>query len=75
MFDIDDFKGVNDKYGHQVGDEVLIKLTKEVKKTISKNDIIGRYGGEEVIVLLPNVDKNKAFNKEFFFLYIATLSL
>ncbi len=65
MFDIDDFKGVNDKYGHQVGDEVLIKLTKEVKKTISKNDIIGRYGGEEVIVLLPNVDKNKAFNKEY----------
>ena len=62
MFDIDDFKGVNDKYGHQVGDEVLIKLTREVKKTISKNDIIGRYGGEEFIVLLPNCDKNKAIS-------------
>ena len=60
MFDIDDFKGVNDKYGHQVGDEVLIKLTKEVKRTIGKSDIIGRYGGEEFIVLLPNVDKSKA---------------
>lgn len=62
MFDIDDFKGINDIYGHQVGDEVLIKLTKEVKKTISKNDIIGRYGGEEFIVLIPNVDRNKVIN-------------
>ncbi|MGN0144316.1 MAG: tetratricopeptide repeat-containing diguanylate cyclase, partial [Clostridium sp.] len=62
MFDIDDFKGVNDKYGHQIGDKVLIKLTKEVKKTINKNDIIGRYGGEEFIVLIQNVDKIKAVN-------------
>ena len=62
MFDIDDFKGVNDKYGHQTGDEVLVKLTKEVEKCISKRDIIGRYGGEEFIVLLPNVNKEKAIN-------------
>ncbi|MBS6561055.1 MAG: diguanylate cyclase, partial [Clostridiales bacterium] len=47
IIDIDDFKGVNDKYGHQVGDEVLIKLTKEVKRSIGRSDIIGRYGGEE----------------------------
>ena len=62
MFDIDDFKGVNDKYGHQTGDEVLVKLTKEAKKCIGKGDIIGRYGGEEFIVLLPNVNKEKAMN-------------
>ena len=62
MFDIDDFKSVNDRYGHQVGDEVLVKLTKEVKKCIGKEDIIGRYGGEEFIVLLPNVNKEKAMN-------------
>ncbi len=62
MFDIDDFKGINDKYGHQTGDEVLVKLTKEVKKAISKGDTIGRYGGEEFIVLLPNVNKEKAMN-------------
>ena len=62
MFDIDDFKGINDKFGHQIGDEVLIKLTKEVKKCINKNDIIGRYGGEEFIVLIPNVDEEEAFN-------------
>lgn len=62
MFDIDDFKGVNDKYGHQTGDEVLVKLTMEVSKCIGKNDIIGRYGGEEFILLLPNVNKEKAIN-------------
>lgn len=60
MFDIDDFKGVNDKYGHQTGDEVLVKLTTEVNKCISKGNIIGRYGGEEFILLLPNVNKEKA---------------
>jgi diguanylate cyclase (GGDEF)-like protein len=60
MFDIDDFKGVNDKYGHQTGDEVLVKLTTEVNKCIGKNDIIGRYGGEEFILLLPNINKEKA---------------
>ncbi|WP_242954068.1 diguanylate cyclase [Clostridium puniceum] len=62
MFDVDDFKGVNDRYGHQTGDEVLIKLTKEVNKCISKSDIIGRYGGEEFILLLPNVNKEKAIS-------------
>lgn len=62
MFDIDDFKGVNDKYGHQTGDEVLVKLTKEVKRCITKKDIIGRYGGEEFIVLLPDTDESKALS-------------
>lgn len=62
MFDIDDFKGINDKYGHQTGDEVLVKLTKEVMASIRQEDIIGRYGGEEFIVLLPNVDNEKAIN-------------
>lgn len=62
MFDIDDFKGVNDKYGHQTGDEVLVKLTSEVKKCITKKEVIGRYGGEEFIVILPDVDERKATN-------------
>lgn len=60
MFDIDNFKSVNDNYGHQKGDEVLIKLAKEVKMCITKDDIIGRYGGEEFIVILPNRNENQA---------------
>ena len=62
MFDIDDFKGVNDKYGHQTGDEVLVKVVKEVKKSIYKNNIIGRYGGEEFLILIPNADEEKMIN-------------
>ena len=63
MFDIDDFKGINDKYGHQTGDEALIKLVKEVEKCLGSKDIIGRYGGEEFIILCPSIDREMAFNK------------
>lgn len=62
MFDIDDFKGINDKYGHQTGDEVLVKLVSEVKKSVERKDIIGRYGGEEFIILLPDTNQEKAIN-------------
>lgn len=62
MFDIDDFKGVNDKYGHQTGDEVLVKVIKEVMMSISKNDIVGRYGGEEFLILIPDADEEKVIN-------------
>ncbi|WP_252212721.1 diguanylate cyclase [Clostridium sp. CMCC3677] len=61
IFDIDDFKGVNDRYGHQTGDEVLIKLTQEVKKCLSKEDVFVRYGGEEFIILLPEKSEEDAY--------------
>jgi diguanylate cyclase (GGDEF)-like protein len=54
LFDIDDFKKVNDKYGHTVGDEVLIEITKLVQAAIGDTDCIGRYGGEEFLIFLPN---------------------
>lgn len=54
MFDIDDFKKVNDTYGHSAGDEVLIELSKLLKKEGRNSDIIARNGGEEFIILLPN---------------------
>jgi len=54
LFDIDDFKRVNDVHGHAVGDEVLVEITKLVKKTIRDMDCLGRYGGEEFLILLPN---------------------
>ncbi|WP_315077612.1 diguanylate cyclase [uncultured Clostridium sp.] len=61
IFDIDDFKGVNDRYGHQTGDEVLIKLTQEVKNCLSKEDVFVRYGGEEFIILLPDKSEEEAY--------------
>ncbi len=55
MIDIDHFKQVNDTYGHEVGDIVLKALSKRCKSCIKETDIIGRYGGEEIVILLPEV--------------------
>lgn len=52
MFDIDHFKNINDSYGHQVGDQVLIQLSVLVHDTIRHSDIFGRWGGEEFMLLL-----------------------
>ncbi len=54
MLDIDNFKKINDTYGHDVGDLVLIALVNTIKQIIRKNDIFIRYGGEEFIIILPN---------------------
>ncbi|MBC3767827.1 GGDEF domain-containing protein [Neptunicella marina] len=60
VFDLDYFKRVNDNYGHLVGDWALIQATKAVKQVCRANDIIGRMGGEEFAILLPNCAKDKA---------------
>jgi len=58
MIDIDFFKRVNDTYGHLIGDEVLINISKLVKKNIRSDDIFARWGGEEfVLVFNTNIDK------------------
>ncbi|MGE5376564.1 MAG: GGDEF domain-containing protein [Bacteroidota bacterium] len=54
MVDLDHFKQVNDTYGHIVGDEVLKKLATELRGHIRHPDVIGRYGGEEFLVVLPH---------------------
>ena len=54
MLDIDSFKKVNDTYGHKVGDDVLVSLSKLLEELSRKSDIISRWGGEEFIILLPN---------------------
>lgn len=61
MFDLDHFKNINDKFGHQTGDEVLKKVCQIVKSSIRKDDICGRYGGEEFIVILPNTTISAAY--------------
>jgi diguanylate cyclase (GGDEF)-like protein len=60
MIDIDNFKKINDKYGHGVGDNVLKTFAKEVKKILRKSDIIIRFGGEEFLVVLPNTNIDNA---------------
>ncbi|GAB6188561.1 hypothetical protein JCM30566_03000 [Marinitoga arctica] len=56
LIDIDDFKKVNDKYGHQKGDEILVELVNSLKGNLRDFDIVCRYGGEEFLTILPNTD-------------------
>ena len=56
LFDIDDFKVVNDNHGHQSGDEVLFQTAELLKKSIRASDILVRYGGDEFLVLLFNIN-------------------
>ncbi|WP_448516928.1 diguanylate cyclase [Pseudothermotoga sp.] len=60
MADIDDFKKVNDTYGHRIGDEVLKFIASIMRSYTRTTDIVGRYGGEEFILILPNTDKESA---------------
>ena len=62
MFDIDYFKSINDQYGHPVGDEVLKEFSKIILKIIPKNAVAIRYGGEEFLVITPNMNLNECKN-------------
>ena len=60
MLDIDNFKHINDTYGHLIGDQILRELSNEISQTVRKIDIPARYGGEEFIVILPETTKEDA---------------
>ena len=60
LFDIDDFKNINDTYGHISGDKVLRILSKTVTASIRETDYFGRWGGEEFILVLPQTDETEA---------------
>lgn len=61
LFDIDNFKMVNDTKGHVVGDEVLRDVATILSQSVRGNDIIGRYGGEEFMIILPHTDLEVAY--------------
>ena len=59
MLDIDHFKKINDNYGYLIGDAVLKKTASIIMDSLRHGDFAGRYGGEEFIVLLPTISKEK----------------
>ncbi|MFA6378450.1 MAG: sensor domain-containing diguanylate cyclase [Candidatus Omnitrophota bacterium] len=61
MIDVDHFKGVNDKHGHLVGDHVLRSINLMIEENIREIDYVGRYGGEEFCVVLPETDSEGGF--------------
>jgi two-component system cell cycle response regulator len=63
MLDIDRFKGINDKYGHRVGDIILREFAQLLRSHTRKSDVLARYGGEEFIMLLPQTSESGAVAK------------
>ncbi|WP_409301977.1 sensor domain-containing diguanylate cyclase [Peribacillus sp. SCS-155] len=62
LIDIDRFKSVNDTYGHESGNELLVQLADRLDKLIGTRGILARYGGEEFVILIPNFGKQEAYD-------------
>jgi len=61
MLDVDDFKQINDTYGHQVGDSILMQLADLLQNNIRETDTVARFGGEESIILMPNTSVEEGY--------------
>lgn len=61
MLDLDHFKRINDTYGHMTGDQVIATLSRVLQQRLRETDIVGRYGGEEFIILMPNTGADSAY--------------
>ncbi len=62
IIDLDHFKNINDTYGHMAGDEVLRQISSRIKNSQRETDFVGRYGGEEIVVILPETDLQTSIN-------------
>jgi len=62
LVDVDDFKKFNDRYGHQAGDEALTILGEAIRKSIRITDVASRYGGDEIVIILPETRLEKAYS-------------
>lgn len=63
FLDVDKFKRINDTYGHKVGDQVLVDLTRTLQNETYSSEVIGRYGGEEFVILCPDTDLDSAVRR------------
>ncbi|MDP3422056.1 MAG: EAL domain-containing protein [Thiobacillus sp.] len=60
FFDLDEFKGINDTYGHRAGDALLIRVAGEISALVRRNEVFARLGGDEFAILVPNLTGNEA---------------
>jgi len=62
FLDIDDFKKINDRFGHAVGDDILISLAHSMRSCTRESDMACRLGGDELVIFMPGISKDKAFH-------------